>query len=99
MTLADEAAELTEREAELTADEAADAAEDTALEAEEAAELAAELGIDETLEAPVVEAATLVAEEPAAVEEAPEAEALKQAVLDEDWTVNWPVVAVVPVES
>ena len=47
----------------------------------------------------MVEAATLVAEEPAAVEEAPEAEALKQAVLDEDWTVNWPVVAVVPVES
>ena len=39
MTLADEAAELTEREAELAADEATDAAEDTALEAEEAAEL------------------------------------------------------------
>lgn len=55
---------------------------------------------DAALEAPVWEAGAEEPLAPAAVEAAPvDAEALKQAVLDEDWMVNWPERPVAPVLS
>lgn len=97
--------ELTERETEAAAEDAAEAADEAAL----VAALETEAGMDETLDTAAEEAelagaldalvaADDAAEEAAAVEE-PEAEAPRQAVFEEDWTVNWAVVAVVPVES